>query len=66
MLNALRLNGGVPLALFGERTGLDAAVLEPALARAAAQGLLEHDWQNLRPTLRGQRFLNELVQLFLP
>jgi putative oxygen-independent coproporphyrinogen III oxidase len=66
MLNALRLTGGFPLALFRERTGLALAALEPALSRAEELGYVERDWQQVRPTERGQRFLNELVGLFLP
>jgi oxygen-independent coproporphyrinogen-3 oxidase len=58
MMNALRL--------FAERTGLPlGAVLEP-LDRAEALGLIERDHEKVAPTLRGQRFLNELLQLFLP
>jgi oxygen-independent coproporphyrinogen-3 oxidase len=41
------------------------AVLAP-LERAEALGLIERDHETLRPTLRGQRFLNELLQRFLP
>ena len=66
MLNALRLTGGFPLAIFSRRTGLPRAALEPALSRAEEQGYVERDWQRVRPTERGQRFLNELVGLFLP
>jgi len=66
MLNALRLTEGFALALFRERTGLPLAALESALARAEAQGFVERDWQRMRPTARGQRFLNEALALFLP
>jgi oxygen-independent coproporphyrinogen-3 oxidase len=66
MLNALRLVDGVPVALFRERTGLEISVIEAALAKAEALGLLKRDWQTLRPTPKGQRFLNELLELFLP
>ncbi|MBS0338616.1 MAG: oxygen-independent coproporphyrinogen III oxidase-like protein [Proteobacteria bacterium] len=66
MLNALRLVDGVPVALFRERTGLEIAAIEPALARAEALGLLERDWRAMRPSAKGQRFLNELLELFLP
>jgi len=66
MLNALRLIEGVPVALFRERTGLEISAIEAALARGEALGLLERDWQTLRPSPRGQRFLNELLEIFLP
>jgi len=36
------------------------------LDRAEALGLIERDHERVVPTLRGQRFLNELLQLFLP
>jgi len=66
MMNALRLIEGVPTALFEERTGLPRVVCTAALERARAQGLLERDATRLRPTLLGQRFLNDLLALFLP
>jgi len=66
MLNALRLVEGFPIALFRERTGMEITAIEGALARGEALGLLERDWQNLRPTAKGQRFLNDLLELFLP
>ena len=65
MLNALRLTGGFAVDLFRARTGLPLGSIEPALARAEEKGLLERDWQRIRPTERGRRFLNELVELFL-
>jgi putative oxygen-independent coproporphyrinogen III oxidase len=66
MMNALRLTQGVPLAMFRERTGLPLdAVLRP-LAVAEAKGLVERDALHVRPTALGQRFLNDLLQLFLP
>ncbi|MDP3586367.1 MAG: radical SAM family heme chaperone HemW [Thiobacillus sp.] len=66
MMNVLRLTEGVPAALFEERTGLPLIVCTAALERARAQGLLERDATRLRPTLPGQRFLNDLLALFLP
>ena len=66
MMNALRLNEGVPATLFEERTGLPLIVCAAALERARARGLLEDERARLRPTLRGQRFLNDLLELFLP
>ncbi len=66
MLNALRLVEGFPASLFSERTGLQLAAIEQQLAKAEQQELLERDWQRIRPSARGQRFLNELLELFLP
>jgi len=66
MMNALRLTEGVPAALFEERTGLPLIVCAAALERARARGLLESEAGNLKPTLQGQHFLNDLLELFLP
>ena len=66
MMNALRLNEGVPTTLFEERTGLPLIICTAALERARDQGLLARDATRLKPTLQGQRFLNDLLELFLP
>jgi oxygen-independent coproporphyrinogen-3 oxidase len=66
MMNALRLNEGVAAALFEERTGLPLIVCTAALEQARSQGLLARDAAQLRPTLQGQRYLNNLLELFLP
>ena len=66
MLNALRLVEGFEVKLFGERTGLPLSTIEAGLEKAEAKGLLERNWRRIRPTPRGQRFLNELLELFLP
>ncbi|WP_208599243.1 radical SAM family heme chaperone HemW [Azotobacter beijerinckii] len=66
MMNALRLTGGVPAELFEQRTGLPLAAIAEPCAAARAAGLLENDPQLLRPTARGQLFLNDLLQHFLP
>lgn len=65
MLNALRLTHGVPAALFTERTGLPMSMLEPALRQAKDKKLLVDDESVLQPTELGQRFLNDLVGMFL-
>lgn len=66
MMNALRLTGGVPAELFAQRTGLPLAAIAEPCAAARAAGLLENDPPLLRPTARGQLFLNDLLQHFLP
>ena len=65
MMNALRLNQGVTRELFMQRTGLPLMVCEKALHAAEQKGLLEPDREFLCPTPLGQRFLNELLTLFL-
>jgi len=65
MLNALRLNAGVPARLFTERTGLPATAIESGLRSAEERGLLTVDHRLIAPTLRGRRFLSDLQSLFL-
>jgi len=65
MMNALRLNEGVPAALFEERTGLPLIVCAAALEKARARGLLLPGATRLQPSVQGQRFLNDLLELFL-
>jgi len=65
MLNALRLHEGVPLDAFAERTGLSLGRIAPALAQARARGWLQDEPGRLQPSPLGQRFLNDLIGLFL-
>jgi putative oxygen-independent coproporphyrinogen III oxidase len=65
MMNALRLIDGFELRLFSERIGLPVRVLRKPLDAAERSGLIERDHVRVRPTLRGQRFLNDLLQIFL-
>lgn len=66
MLNALRLVDGFSPALFGERTGQSIVAIEQGLQLAEQKGLLQRDHTLIRPTPLGQRFLNDLQQMFLP
>ncbi len=66
LMNALRLIEGVPAALFGERAGLPLAALEPGWSQARARGLLENDPERLQASELGLRFLNDLLQAFIP
>jgi putative oxygen-independent coproporphyrinogen III oxidase len=66
MLNLLRLTDGFPLALFTERTGQPQSRIFAEIERACAEGLLERDLHWVKPTLKGQRFLNVLMERFLP
>ena len=66
MMNALRLTDGFELRLFAERTGLPLTAALAGLEEARRRGFIERDHVHVRPTLRGQRFLNDLLQLFLP
>lgn len=64
MLNALRLIDGVPQGLYAERTGLTLAD-HPAWTQALQRGLVDPDPAWIRPSALGQRFLNDLMQMFL-
>jgi len=66
MMNALRLPEGFSVSSFAERTGLQIVLAEKPLAEAEARGLIVRDHERIRPTDLGQRFLNDLLQLFLP
>ena len=66
MMNALRLTDGFPVALFSGHTGLPITAAEKPLADAESRGLIVRDHQRIRPTELGRRFLNDLLQMFLP
>lgn len=65
MMNALRLREGVPAMLFFDRTGLPLETITCELAESRRRGLIEPETDRLRPTPFGQRFLNDLLQMFL-
>jgi len=65
MLNALRLTGGFDPNLFGMRTGLSINAIDRALNEAEAKGLIYRDFKLIKPTELGQRFLNDLQEMFL-
>jgi oxygen-independent coproporphyrinogen-3 oxidase len=65
MLNLLRLHEGFSERDFSARTGLDAAVLAPALATASARGWLSGNDGYWQPTELGRRFTNDVIELFL-
>jgi oxygen-independent coproporphyrinogen-3 oxidase len=65
MMNALRLTEGFDPAFFQQRTGMPWEAISMRLAEASKRGLLEVSPDLVRPTLLGQRFLNDLLELFL-
>jgi oxygen-independent coproporphyrinogen-3 oxidase len=65
MLNTLRLTEGFDPNLFGERTGLSINAIDKALDAAEAKGLIYRDFKLIKPTELGQRFLNDLQEMFL-
>lgn len=65
MMNAMRLIDGVPISLFQARTGLPLVSIQKTITQAIEKGLLEQTQTHLKPSPLGQRFLNELLGLFL-
>ena len=66
MLNALRLTDGFPTPLFYQHAGVPISHIDKALQQAEELGLLQRDIHHIRPTEKGQNYLNTLVELFLP
>ncbi len=65
-MNALRLNTGFTPDAFESATGLPFGRLSPMLARARDLELIAPGDTRVAPSERGRRYLDELVQLFLP
>ena len=65
MLNALRLHDGVSWALFEDRTGLCYDSVAGQVDKLVKQGLLVDDRQQLKPTVLGSRYLNQILRAFL-
>jgi putative oxygen-independent coproporphyrinogen III oxidase len=65
-MNAFRLAEGFTDELFEDRTGLNAAVLERALAGLVQRGLVERVPGTWSATAKGFRFLNEILVELLP
>lgn len=65
MMNALRLIDGVDQSLFQTRTGLPWISVKDQVEQAREKGLLIADQNTIKPSKMGQRFLNDLLNLFL-
>lgn len=65
MMNVLRLTEGVPANLFLQRTGLPLKNMEKELMMAEERKLLDWQLNKLKPTMQGQRYLNELLEMFV-
>ena len=65
MLNALRLRDGATTAQMQMACGLSVLDLEPALSEAQAKGLMVKDFEALRTTELGWRFLSDVQAMFL-
>ena len=66
LMNALRLTSGFEIALLQERTGLPITGIQQQLDEAEQRGLIIRSHSHMSPTLTGKRFLNDLLQIFLP
>ncbi|MPQ77192.1 radical SAM family heme chaperone HemW [Hydrogenovibrio sp. JE_KL2] len=65
MLNALRLQDGVPLEYFSLRTGLSQQKISAQLEKLTEKQWLAPSEDTLKLTAEGQRFLNDVLQAFL-
>ncbi len=65
MMNVLRLQSAISLALWNERTGLPISAIKAPLERAEENGFLELKHNVLYLTQQGHLFLNELLELFM-
>jgi putative oxygen-independent coproporphyrinogen III oxidase len=65
MMNALRLNDGFTIDLFEQRTGLSLSSIDSEIKLCVEKSLLEKNNGRIKPTLLGQNFLNDLLQIFL-
>ncbi len=66
MLNALRLRERIDATLFFACTGLQLASIESELHAAQQEGLLDWDNTGFRASERGYRYLNVLLDRFVP
>lgn len=65
MMNHLRLIDGFFIQSFEEKTGLNISTIDKELKNAMQKKLIHIDHEIIKPTLLGQRFLNDLLSIFL-
>ncbi len=65
MMNHLRLIDGFSIQSFEEKTGLNISAIDKELKAALDKKLITMDHEVIKPTLLGQRFLNDLLGIFL-
>lgn len=65
MMNHLRLIDGFSIQSFEEKTGLNISSINKELKSAIDKKLITLDHEMIKPTLLGQRFLNDLLSIFL-
>ena len=65
MMNTLRLTNGIPANLFFERTGLHMNQIKKELKYAKDRGLLDLCGDQIVASSHGQRYLNDLLEIFM-
>lgn len=65
MMNHLRLIDGFTIQSFEEKTGLTISSIEKELKTAVDKKLISINHEMIKPTVLGQRFLNDLLGIFL-
>lgn len=65
MMNHLRLIDGFSIQSFEDKTGLNISAIDKELKAAIDKKLITMDHEMVKPTLLGQRFLNDLLSIFL-
>jgi oxygen-independent coproporphyrinogen-3 oxidase len=65
MMNHLRLIDGFSIQSFEEKTGLNISAIDKELKAAIDKKLISMNQVMIKPTLLGQRFLNDLLGIFL-
>jgi len=65
-MNSLRLDSGFTRASFTAATGLPCSMIETQLHSAIEHQLLTDDNDIIRATAKGQHYLNELLQHWMP
>ncbi|MGJ8688860.1 MAG: radical SAM family heme chaperone HemW [Gammaproteobacteria bacterium] len=65
LLNVLRLPEGFTAAHFEGSTGLGFEAIEKQVSSLQTQGLMQVDGPLIRPTEKGQQFLNSVLEAFL-
>jgi oxygen-independent coproporphyrinogen-3 oxidase len=65
MMNHLRLIDGFTIQSFEEKTGINISAIDKELKAALDKKLISMDHEMIKPTLLGQRFLNDLLGIFL-
>jgi len=65
MMNALRLNKGVPWVLFTERTGLSREDMSDKLNILITKKLMLDNYQRIQLTSLGQKFLNDVLEIMM-